>query len=40
MGGPPRDQASHEADDGMQKIYVETRFSAPPCEGSPALKKY
>jgi len=26
--------------DGMQKIYVETRFSAPACEGSPALKKY
>jgi len=26
--------------DGMQKVYVETRFSAPPCEGSPALKKY
>lgn len=26
--------------DGMQKIYVETRFSAPPCEGSPQLKKY
>jgi len=26
--------------DGMQKVYVETRFSAPPCAGSPALKKY
>jgi threonine dehydrogenase-like Zn-dependent dehydrogenase len=26
--------------DGMQKVYVETRFSAPPCEGSPALTKY
>lgn len=26
--------------DGMQKVYVETRFSAPACEGSPALKKY
>jgi len=26
--------------DGMQKVYVETRFSAPPCEGSPQLTKY
>lgn len=26
--------------DGMQKIYVETRFSAPACEGSPKLKEY
>ncbi|OQO11922.1 hypothetical protein B0A48_03649 [Cryoendolithus antarcticus] len=24
-------------EDGMQKIYVETKFSAPPCEGSPGL---
>lgn len=27
-------------EDGMQKVYVETRFSAPPCEGSPALTTY
>jgi threonine dehydrogenase-like Zn-dependent dehydrogenase len=26
--------------DGMQKVYVETRFSAPPCEGSPKLTTY
>ncbi|KAK3071010.1 hypothetical protein LTR53_009431 [Teratosphaeriaceae sp. CCFEE 6253] len=26
--------------DGMQKVYVETRFSAPPCAGSPALTTY
>lgn len=26
--------------DGMQKVYVQTRFSLPPCEGSPALKTY
>lgn len=26
--------------DGMQKVYVETKFSAPPCEGSPALTTY
>ena len=27
-------------EDGMQKVYVETRFSAPACAGSPALTKY
>ena len=27
-------------EDGMQKVYVETRFSQPACEGSPALTKY
>ncbi|KAK3049272.1 hypothetical protein LTR09_009450 [Extremus antarcticus] len=27
-------------EDGMQKVYVQTRFSAPPCEGSPALTEY
>ncbi len=27
-------------EDGMQKIFVETRFSAPACEGSPALTTY
>ena len=26
--------------DGMQKVFVETRFSAPACEGSPELKRY
>ncbi|KAK1093064.1 hypothetical protein LTR48_003080 [Friedmanniomyces endolithicus] len=26
--------------DGMQKVYVETKFSAPPCKGSPALTTY
>lgn len=26
--------------DGMQKVFVETQFSAPPCEGSPALTTY
>jgi hypothetical protein len=26
--------------DGMQKVFAETRFSAPACEGSPALTKY
>jgi threonine dehydrogenase-like Zn-dependent dehydrogenase len=26
--------------DGMQKVYVETRFSAPACEGSPKLTTY
>ncbi|KAK8204374.1 hypothetical protein M8818_005103 [Zalaria obscura] len=27
-------------EDHMQKVYVQTRFSAPPCEGSPALTTY
>jgi len=27
-------------EDGMQKVFVETKFSAPPCEGSPKLTKY
>jgi len=27
-------------EDGMQKVFVETKFSAPPCEGSPSLTKY
>lgn len=26
--------------DGMQKVYVETRFSDKPCAGSPALTTY
>jgi len=36
-------QVYHDFDkknDGMQKVFCETRFSAPPCAGSPALKKY
>lgn len=27
-------------EDGMQKVFVQTRFSAPPCAGSPALTEY
>lgn len=27
-------------EDGMQKVFVETQFSAPACEGSPELKRY
>lgn len=27
-------------DDGMQKIFVQTRFSAAPAAGSPALTTY
>ena len=27
-------------DDGMQKVFAETRWSAPPCEGSPELKRF
>jgi len=27
-------------EDGMQKVFVQTKFSAPPCEGSPALTTY
>jgi len=27
-------------EDGMQKVYVQTRFSQPPCEGSPSLTEY
>ncbi|KAF9731043.1 hypothetical protein PMIN06_003628 [Paraphaeosphaeria minitans] len=29
-----------EKADGMQKVFVETRFSAPACKGSPELKRY
>lgn len=25
---------------GMQKVFVQTRFSAPPCAGSPELTSY
>jgi threonine dehydrogenase-like Zn-dependent dehydrogenase len=27
-------------EDGMQKVFVETRFSSPPCQGSPALTRF
>ncbi|KAF1988491.1 GroES-like protein [Aulographum hederae CBS 113979] len=27
-------------EDGMQKVFVQTKFSAPPCEGSPELTVY
>ncbi|KAK5014804.1 hypothetical protein LTR16_000872 [Cryomyces antarcticus] len=27
-------------EDGMQKVFVETKFSAPPCAGSPPLTRY
>lgn len=27
-------------EDHMQKVYVQTKFSAPPCAGSPALTRY
>ena len=42
---PLKDMAQVYADfdkkaDGMQKVYVQTRFSAPPCAGSPQLKEY
>jgi threonine dehydrogenase-like Zn-dependent dehydrogenase len=26
--------------DGMQKVFVQTKFSAPPCEGSPKVTTY
>ncbi len=27
-------------EDRMQKVFAQTRFSAPPCQGSPALTRY
>lgn len=27
-------------EDGMQKVFVETKFSFPACEGSPELKRF
>lgn len=27
-------------EDGMQKVFVQTKFSAPPAPGSPSLTKY
>jgi len=31
---------SDEKADGMQKVFVQTRFSAPPAAGSPSLTTY
>jgi threonine dehydrogenase-like Zn-dependent dehydrogenase len=30
----------NERADGIQKVYLETKFSAPPCAGSPQLSRY
>ena len=27
-------------EDGMQKVFVQTRFSDPACPGSPALRRF
>ena len=27
-------------EDAMQKVFVQTKFSSPPCEGSPELTRY
>ena len=27
-------------EDGMQKVFVQTKFSDPPCPGSPELKRF
>jgi len=32
--------AFDKKEDGMQKVFVETKFSFPPCEGSPELKRF
>jgi len=32
--------AFDKKEDGMQKVFVETKFSAPACEGSPELKRF
>jgi threonine dehydrogenase-like Zn-dependent dehydrogenase len=32
--------AFDKREDGMQKVFVQTKFSAPPCEGSPELKRF
>lgn len=37
------DKVYHKFDkreDMMQKVFVETKFSAPACEGSPSLTRY
>ena len=35
-----RTERANGSRDGMQKVFVQTRFSAPPCEGSPKLTEY
>jgi threonine dehydrogenase-like Zn-dependent dehydrogenase len=30
----------NEREKGMQKVFVQTKFSAPPCAGSPQLTRY
>jgi threonine dehydrogenase-like Zn-dependent dehydrogenase len=32
--------AFDKKEDGMQKVFVETKFSFPACEGSPELKRF
>jgi threonine dehydrogenase-like Zn-dependent dehydrogenase len=32
--------AFDKKEDGMQKVFVETKFSFPACDGSPALKRF
>jgi hypothetical protein len=32
--------AFEKKEDGMQKVFVETKFSAPACKGSPQLKRF
>jgi hypothetical protein len=32
--------AFDKKEDGMQKVFVETKHSFPPCEGSPELKRF
>jgi threonine dehydrogenase-like Zn-dependent dehydrogenase len=32
--------AFEKKEDGMQKVYVETKYSFPPCEGCPELKRF
>jgi len=37
------DKVYHKFDakeDGMQKVFVETKWSGPPCENSPPLTRY
>ena len=34
------DYKFEKKEDGMQKVYVQTQFSAPPCKVSPALTTY
>jgi len=32
--------AFDKKEDGMQKVFCETKFSQPACAGSPALKRF